>query len=206
MKMSVIDQLRSEIHSLERGTFESLPRYVSSSVSNVDAWLPHGGFTQGSFVELLQDSHGIGSYSLALKLSCGVRDSKPSWAVLDTEATFNPHVAIANGWNIQRLILVRPQAQDGGWAFTHLLRSRDIAACFWSSNSMDNMAFRRMQLAAERGGGLGFVIRPMAAVRKPCWGSLRIQVVARGANKSGLRMLHARGQPTVSTEEIEVAL
>ena len=205
MKMSV-DQLRSQICSLERGSLESPRPCVSSSFSAIDKWLPQAGFVLGSFVELLHDSHGVGSYSLALNLARNARDSKPTWAVLDTETTFNPPVAEASGWDLQQLVLIKAPLQEGGWCFTQLLRSKDIGACFWSSASMDNMVFRRLQLAAECGGGLGFVIRPMTAVRKPCWGSLRLHVVSCGLSKVRLRLLHARGQPTVSLEEIEVTL
>lgn len=205
-KISIVDQLRSQIRSLEHGTFESRQQCVSSSFSNMDAWLPQAGIVLGSFVEILQESHGVGSYSLALRLARATKDSKPTWAVLDTEATFNPSVAKEHGWNTQKLILVRAAPEDGGWCFAQLLRSKDLGACFWSSSSMDNMVFRRLQLAAERGGGLAFVIRPIAALRKPCWGSLRLHVVSCNANKIRLRLLHARGQPNVSRNEIEVAL
>jgi protein ImuA len=205
-KMSIVDQLRSQIRSLEHATFESRQQCVSSLFSNMDAWLPQAGFVLGSFVEILQDTHGVGSYAFALRVARAVKDSKPTWAVLDTEATFNPSVAKAYGWDARKLILVRAAPQDGGWCFAQLLRSKDIGACFWSSSSMDNMVFRRLQLAAERGGGLAFVIRPIAALRKPCWGSLRLHVVSCSSNKIRLRLLHARGQPNVSRDEIEVAL
>lgn len=206
LKMSVIDQLRLQIGSLERGTIESQKQCVSSSFSSVDAWLPQSGFALGTFVELLQDDYGMRTCTLALNLARGAMHSKPTWAVLDTEATFNPPVAETYGWDVQKLILVRAPPHDGGWCFAQLLRSKDIGACFWSSSSMDNMVFRRLQLAAECGGGLGFVIRPITALRKPCWGSLRIHVVSCGSNKIRLRLLHARGQPNLSRDEIEVML
>lgn len=206
LKMSLVDKLRSQIHSLGRGAIASRKQYVSSSFSNLDKWLPQSGFALGSFVEILQDSHGIGSYALALSLARAAKDCKPAWAVLDTEATFNPPVAEAYGWDVQKLVLVRASPEDGGWCFAQLLRSKDISASFWSSSNMDSMVFRRLQLAAERGGGMGFVIRPMTALRKPCWGSLRIHAISRGSNKVCLRLLHARGQPNPSADEIEVTL
>ena len=203
---SIIEHLRAKIQSLEQSELDHSKRVVSSSFVHTDAWLPQAGFTLGSFVEILQESHGIGSYALALSLARAMKDSKSTWAVLDTDATFNPSVAGACGWDAQKLVLVRAAPQDGGWCFTQLLRSKDIGARFWSSSSMDNMVFRRLQLAAERGGGLGFVIRPMTALRKPCWGSLRLQVISSSSNRVRLRLLHARGQPNVSRDEIEVAL
>jgi hypothetical protein len=61
---------------------------------------------------------------------------------------------------------------------------------------MDNMLFRRLQLAAERGGGLGFVLRPPSAARKPCWAGLRLHaawVPAAPRPRLSVRILHASG-------------
>mgnify|MGYP000107534221 CR=1 FL=1 len=210
----LIERLRSQIQALDCVTFNHSKRTVSSSFSEVDSWLPHGGLQPGSFVELIQDSEGTGAYTAALKLARSAAETKPAWAVLDSDGTFHAPVAETLGWDLQKLVVVRAPPNDSGWAFAHLLRSKDIGACFWVSRNMDNMLFRRLQLAAERGGGLGFVIRPAAALRKPCWGSLRIQVratpsAAPSAAPSGklwLRLLHARGQANAAGSEIEVAL
>jgi len=204
MQGSSFAHLRAQISTLEQGPFERHERCVSSSFPEVDAWLPRAGFVLGSFVELLQETVGVGAYSIALKWARQAAVPKPAWAVVDGEASFNPAVANTYGWDLQKLILVRAAHEDAGWSFTQLLRSKDIGACFWASNSMDNMVFRRLQLAAERGEGLGFVIRPMSALRKPCWGSLRIQVMACGPKKVRLRVLHARAQPNATQAEIEV--
>jgi len=204
MQGTSFDQLRAQISTLQQGAIERQERCVSSSFPQIDAWLPRAGFVLGSFVELLQDTAGVGAYSIALKWAQHTAALKPAWAVVDTESTFNPAVADAYGWDLQKLVLVRASHQDAGWSFAQLLRSKDIGACFWASSSMDNMVFRRLQLAAERGGGLGFVIRPMSALRKPCWGSLRIQVTASGSKKARLRLLHARAQPNAAQSEIEV--
>lgn len=203
---TIIEQLHAQLQALEHSEVDHSKRIVSSPFTKINEWIPRGGFKLGSFVEILQDSHGIGSYALALGLARAMKESKPTWAVLDTDATFNPSVVGACGWDVQKLILVRASPQDGGWCFAQLVRSKDIGACFWSSSSMDNMVFRRLQFAAERGGGLGFVIRPMMTLRKPCWGSLRLQVISSGSNRLRLRLLHARGKPNVSRDEIEVAL
>jgi hypothetical protein len=206
MDASAIQQLREQLKGIEQGAFERAQRTVSSSFSEIDSWLPQGGWVLGSFVELLQEQSGCGSYSLALKCARQAAENKPAWAVLDNDASFYVPAAQALGWDLQKLVLVRAAPNDSGWAFAQLLRSRDLGACFWASSSMDNMVFRRLQLAAERGGGLGFVMRPMSALRKPCWGSCRIQVAPSGSGKVRLKLLHARGQPHLSRDDIEVVL
>jgi hypothetical protein len=111
------------------------------------------------------------------------------------------------GYDLKRLVLLRPRADDDAWAFTQLLRSTDISVCFWATSRMDNMIFRRLQLAAERGVGLGFVIRPSAAERKPCWAGLRLRASRRpaeGRNLLGARVLYASGRFIDSAQEAEV--
>ncbi len=206
MESGVIERLRAQIQCLEHPGFEREQRCVSSLVPNVDAALPQKGIVLGSFVELLEECPGIGSYSLALKLAKGASETRPLWAVLDTQGTFNPPVAEALGWNLRHLIVVRAEPKDGGWCFAQLLRSIDFGTCFWLTDNLDNMVFRRLQLAIERGGGVGWVIRPLTALRKPCWGSLRLQVLSRDESKVRLRVLHARGQPHVASDEFEVEL
>jgi protein ImuA len=206
MASGVIERLRAQIQCLEYAGFEREQRCVSSLLPHVDAALPQKGIVLGSFIELLEDSPGLGSYSLALKLAKGASEARLLWAVLDTQGTLNPPVAEALGWDLRHLIVVRSQPKDGGWCFSQLLRSPDFGTCFWLTDNLDNMVFRRLQLAAERGGGVGWVIRPLAALRKPCWGSLRLQVLARSNDKVHVRLLHARGQPRVTNDEFEVEL
>lgn len=206
MASAVIERLRAQIQSIGPVLLGQPQRCVSSSIPQVDEFLPHGGLSLGSFVELLEASPGIGGYSLALVMArCAIKD-KPLWAVLDTEGSFSPPAAEALGWDLRNLIVVRAQPKDGGWCFAQLLRSKDFGACFWLADSMDNMVFRRLQLAGEQGGGLGFCLRPFTALRKPCWGSLRLRVQPCGTGKVRLRILHARGQPAAPDVEIEVAL
>src|SRR5439155_24534982 len=92
---------------------------------------------------------------------------------------------------------------QAAWAFNQLLRCPDIGASFLSAHSLgrslDNMAYRRLQLAAERGQGLGFVLRPTQAARRPCWAALRLQIESAQRTETNLRrsvrlkVLHARG-------------
>jgi protein ImuA len=201
----VLDQLRTQIQLLERGALKRTHCSVATASARLNAWLPQRGFLLGSFVEILTDTPGSGAFARALAWAQPLAEVRPLWAVLDTGATFYPPVAQALGWPVKRLVLIRTAPQDGGWAFAQLLLTRDLGACFWASESMDNMVFRRLQLAAERGGGLGVVLRPAAALRKPCWGSLRLRVEACGPQSVRVQLLHARGQSNVPRDVLEVA-
>lgn len=207
-------QLQSRLPGLTFLSLEKPCETVATEIESLNNLLPKGGIASGSFVEILSAQEGSGAYALALTLArkcAGEMAASQSWAVVDPEGTFYPPAASAMGYDLKRLILLRPKAGGAGdddvWAFTQLLRSADIAVCFWMTSRMDSMVFRRLQLAAERGGGLGFVIRPAAAERKPCWASLRLMArPLTGLHGSGVRVrvLHAAQAFVDSEREVEV--
>lgn len=178
---------------------------VATPVGALNRLLPEGGLATGSFVEILGSekagSVGTGAYSLALTLARKALLRREAWAVVDSEGSFYPPAVAALGYDLKRLVLLRPRPDEDAWAFTQLLRSTDISVCFWKTQRMDSMVFRRLQLAAERGNGLGFVIRHAAAASRPCWASLRLMASWRRAADSVeiqsrlcARVLHAAGR------------
>jgi hypothetical protein len=194
-KIAVLQALRSKIHGIEC-TAEERPRtYVASSFPELDRALPGGGLPLGTLVEVLTERDGSGALSLALKLAQAAVTQRPAWAVVDTDHSFYPLAAALAGLNLENLIVVRPEPRRAGWAFTQLLRSPSIGVSFLASRSMDNMTFRRFQLAAERGGGLAFIVRPMEAMKKPCWASLRLKIQRVGFEQTAklrFTLLHVR--------------
>ena len=97
--------------------------------------------------------------------------------MIDSEKTFYPPAAAALGIDLKRLILVRPGKkiacpkierptksllrEEAGtetlWALEQTLQSRGVAVTFCRLERINAQVFRRLQLAAERGGGLGFL-------------------------------------------------
>ena len=197
-KVAVLQALRSRIHGVERvecATVLALPRlHISSSFPEFDGVLPNGGFPLGSFVEVLCEE-GSGGFSLCLKLAREALARRSAYAVVDSNRSFYPQAVAQCGLNLDSLILIRTEIRRTEWAFIQLLRSSGIGASFLSSRSMDKMAFRRFQLAAEHGGGLGFVIRPVEALKQPCWASLRLKVKRVGFGEDcriRVELLHVR--------------
>lgn len=204
--------LQSRLRGLQFLSLDT-PRPTSAGVAEaLSTLLPDGmpfsrsGAT-GSFVEILSAQEGAGAYALALALARPSLARREAWAVVDSEGAFYPPAAAAMGFKLSKLVLLRPRPDDDAWAFTQLLRAADISVCFWATTRMDSMVFRRLQLAAERGGGLGFVLRPAAAERRPCWAPLRFMTSwSPGAEPRQLRVrvLHASGRCVDPTREIEV--
>lgn len=205
-KRALLEQLSGRIRGLEQHGVEHLQRAcISTHIKDLDELLPGHGLPLGALTEVLAEA-GTGALTLALLLGKSAIERGNAWAVVDPHGTFYPPAAQALGLDVSRLILLRPNPQHPqhtGWCFTQALRCSEIGASFLMTRSGDNMAYRRFQLAVERGGGQGFIVRPTDAVRKPCWAALRLRVawpderadvsVRLGSNRCvRLNVLHVR--------------
>ncbi|HEX4146786.1 MAG TPA: hypothetical protein VHY91_25035 [Pirellulales bacterium] len=179
---------------------------VSTGSALLDRLLPGGGLAGGSLVEWLAAGPGSGATTSALMAASQACQSGGMLAVLDAERSFYPP-AIADRLLVRsRLLVIRPATrQDEAWALDQLLRQRGIAAVLAWIRSGDDRVFRRLQLAAEAGGGLGLLVRPDAARRTPCWASLRLAVQPLATARPGgnrrlcLKILHCRSSGITGT-------
>jgi protein ImuA len=174
---------------------------VSTGIEALDRLLPDAGFREGTLVEWLAES-GSGD-QLALLAAAPALGSDRVLIVIDGEKTFYPPAAEALGIDLRRLILVRPGKAAGSlpresagkttasrsqtprtstlgtetlWALEQTLQSRGVAVTFCRLERLNARVFRRLQLAAERGGGLGFLIRAPSARSEPSWSDVRLWV------------------------------
>lgn len=183
-----IAALKVSLRGLERSTLpQARPRrFVPTPYEALNRVLPHGGLPVPGLVELLSpvaagvSASACGAFTLALTLASSALDVQTAWAVVDPDANFYPPAAAVCGMDPARLVVVRPPPRHAAWAFAHLLRCTQIGASFMASATLDNMVQRRFQLAVERGGGLGFLLRPSSAARRACWADLRIAVLTGG--------------------------
>lgn len=80
---------------------------------------------------------------------------------LDSDGDFYPPAAERLGIPLDRLLIVRPQRYvDALWTCEQALRCSAVAVVVATFRRLDAYASRRLQLAAEAGGGLGLLIRP----------------------------------------------
>jgi protein ImuA len=174
---------------------------VSTGIEALDRLLPDAGFREGTLVEWLAES-GSGD-QLALLAAAPALGTDRVLIVIDGEKTFYPPAAAALGIDLRRLILVRPGKAAGSlprensgkttasraeapctsalgtetlWALEQTLQSRGVAVTFCRLERLNARVFRRLQLAAERGGGLGFLIRAPSARNEPSWSDVRLWV------------------------------
>jgi protein ImuA len=178
---SRIEALREEIARLEGTSRPPKAQSIPSGFPALDAALPEMGFRGGTLVEWLADGPGTGAATLALQAACRACRAGGALTVVDRSREFYPPAAIHLGIEPDQWIVVHPAGKaDHDWAVDQSLRCLAVAATVaWPDapgGTLDVRTFRRLQLAAEEGGGLGLLIRPAAARPLPSWADVRLLV------------------------------
>ncbi len=176
-RQAVFDKLSKQVRHLEisgRTTSEQA-RPLSSGCQAMDRYLPGGGYQNGTIVEYLRVQPACGANYLALSAAREAMNASLGFlVVVDLAQQFYPPAAVALGIDLQRLVLVRPKSSaDALWAIDQSLRCSAVAAVLAEVDQMDDRAARRVQLAAEQGGGLGLLIRGAAARSQPSWAEVQ---------------------------------
>ena len=136
-------------------------------------------------------------------------------AVIERVGGFCPAAAAGLGVSPERMLLVRAETEsEWKWAVEQVLRSRAVDVVLTWAGGLDDRVFRRWQLAAERGGGVGMLVRPREVVPDASWASLRVLVggesVSSGRGRSwSVRVLRGglgTGAGRAGDEEREVFL
>jgi hypothetical protein len=152
---------------------------VSTGFPALDARLPGGGWPQAALVEILVTHLGGGELQLLLPVLASLTSRAIArwcaWIAPPLEP-YAPALA-AHGLNLDHLLLVRTETAP--WACEQALGS---AACdvvlAWITRPLPSRAVRRLQLAAQRGRALGFILRPATArtLHEPSGAALRLSV------------------------------
>ncbi|MFO0943070.1 MAG: hypothetical protein U0930_20225, partial [Pirellulales bacterium] len=149
---------------------------VSTGCTAMDACLPIGGYLPGTVIEYLRSTSGCGATYLALTAAASALATweEKHLVIVDTHHQLYPPSLLSHGISLPRVIWVRPQSQaDAIWAVDQALRTPAVAAVVADLESIDERDARRLQLAAERGGGLGLLLRSLAARRMPSWAEVQ---------------------------------
>jgi protein ImuA len=145
----------------------------------LDRLFPHGGLEGGTLVEWLADGVGSGAVTLTLRVAARALEQGGACVVIDPRQEFYPPAAAELGVPLERMILVRPAGPRLTlWAWEQALRFRGVAVTLGELGSLSDRPFRRLQLAAESGGGVGFLVRPMACRAEASWAAVRLGVTA----------------------------
>jgi cell division inhibitor SulA len=130
-------------------------------------------------VEWLVEQPGSSAGTLALLVARQACAQTGTLVVLDEARRFYPPAAAACGIDLQRLIVIRPRhRRDALWAWDQALRCPAVQAVWGWLETINDRWFRRFQLAAERSGCLGLLLRPGMSRGRPSWSELQLAISA----------------------------
>lgn len=188
---AVIEQLRERIQGIEGSSGSIAERSgIPTGFSALDQLLADGGLKRGSLVEWLNDSEGSGAATLALRVAAHVLRDEGALVVIDEASEFYPVAADHLGIPLDRTLIVRPSAGPTVmWAWEQAMRCTGVAVTFGRIGKIDGRTFRRLQLAIETGGGLGFLMRSPEHRGGASWAGTSVGV--RSANARYVRGANA---------------
>lgn len=206
----VLETLRQRLARLEKLYSRNTHTVISTGCAELDRFLPSGGFPCGGLVEFLCLDDGSGAMGLALLAASQACQHGKPLVIIDRAGQFYPPAAAQMGIPPQRLLIVQPRSQaDEHWAIDQALRCPGVGAVLARPGKIDDRSFRRLQLAAEHGAGLGLLIRPSSARRAPSWAQVRLAVEPLPGGTSRTRrlrieLLRCRGTAVNRTLEVEL--
>ena len=154
------------------------PEPISTGCPPLDKALARaGGITRGSLLEYVNGSGSSTATSLALLAAQEAGRAGGAIVLVDRARTFYPPAAAAWGIAMDRVVMIHPaNEKDELWALDQALRCSHVAAAVGWPQRIDSITFRRFQLAVERSGCLGVMVRPTEAMREPSWADFRMSV------------------------------
>jgi len=175
-------------------------RVLPTGFRRLDERLPGGGWPLDALIELLLPVHGIGEINLllpALRALCARDGESPRWIAWlgPPHLPYAPALASA-GLDPARMLVVRSSASrpvgSSLWAMEQALRSRACVAALGWVDRADGQSLRRLKLAAEEGGSLGFLFRSRDHAREPSPATLRLLLEPRDGTLD-VHILKSRG-------------
>src|SRR5688572_22763783 len=157
----------------------------STGLPALDALAPGGALRRGVVHEILSeptDGTPLFFAMLLARASCGTGDPPVSlnenhgrvaratggivWS--DPGRALYPPALAAQGIDLDRLFLLQPKTPaEEVWAIAECLKCRGVGAVVAEvkpSHRLTRLEARRLQLSAERGGGVGLLLRPAGKV------------------------------------------
>jgi protein ImuA len=171
MDSKLLHQLALRIREIEANQRPSVSKRIAL-LPGLDRDLPGG-----ALVELLAAAEGSGSWTLALlmgKQACGERNIL---VIADEQRCFYPPAAVRLGIDLRRLLVIRSQRRaDILSALVQSLRCSAVGAAIGRFERLTAAEYRSLQLAAETGSGMGFLLRPVSALRAPSFAVARLLI------------------------------
>ena len=182
-----------------RATVDAQP----TGLAELDTRLPGGGWPRGALSEILIEHDGIGECSLLLPTLAALTEAKQRVVFVAPPYIPYPPALAAAGIDLSYVVHIDASAADTHWTAEQCLRAGCCGAVLSWMPKTDYRQLRRLQLAAETGAAIGFVFRPLAAVKETSPAALRVQVsMAQGLPK--IDILKCRGTAGETTQAVRL--
>jgi hypothetical protein len=176
-----------------RGATPARADTLPSGLAELDALLPGGGWPRGALSEILIEQDGLGECALVLPALAHLTQARKRVALIAPPyIPYAPTLAAA-GIDLTQLVHIDAAALDTHWTAEQCLRAGCCGAVLNWLPRADYRQLRRLQLAAEVGGTVGFVFRPLSAMRETSPAALRLLVTA-GDEGPRIEILKCRGR------------
>lgn len=165
---------------------------VPTGFAELDAQLPGSGWPTGALTEIYAERTGVGEVQLTMPAAARLTQAG-RWLTLiaPLHVPYAPALA-AHGVRLERLLLVETRtAEDNLWACEQALRASCCGAVLLWQDHVHERSLRRLQFAAESGGGSLFLFRS-ARVAPATPAALRLHV-SRAESRTIVRVLKRRG-------------
>lgn len=174
----VIADLSQRIRTLERThrRCATETEFTANGLPGLERLLCDAGWQRGTLVEWLSEGRGTGSLSLALWAS------RAAWrenllVMIDSRRELHAPAAVPFAVDLKKTVFIRPERPpEALWSLEQALRTRGIGAVVCDVEQISRQNCRRLQLAAETGGGLGILLRPAKARGQPSFAEYRLLV------------------------------
>lgn len=173
---------------------------VPAGCAALDALLPGGGWPLGAVTEVFLSREGAGELRILLPAVAEAGRGGRWIAWIDPPYLLYAPALAALGVEASRVLVVGAwTGRDRLWAAEQCLRSGACGAVLAWLGECDERSLRRLQLAAERGGCLGFLFRPGGAADRFSPAPLRLRI---GPSPGGaiVEILKGRGGEGRSAE------
>jgi protein ImuA len=181
---------------------------VASGFAGLDAELPGGGWPSRALTELLLPHPGIGELRLLAPALAALQQAGRGVMLFDPPAALCGWTLAALGLDLRQLVVVQARAAlPGGarallpaddvlWALEQALKSGHLGAVLaWLPARTRPEALRRLQLAAQAHDGPAWLLRELAAQRRPSAAPLRLLLAPAGPDELQLHIVKRRGPP-----------
>ncbi len=181
------------------------PRTFRTELEELNDLAPGGAFQFGAVHELIWRARSVVPGSFALLLARAAQSVGGAIVWSDPRRELHPPALEAMGIDLRRLVLLRCKNRaEELWTLGECLRCRGVSATVGVVQSLSRIEARRLQLAAERGGGVGIFLRPFSGMANAHYAAASRWLVQpvplgksaggeRGVQRWSVELLHGHG-------------